>query len=89
MNLYKLAWLIWIVGIILIVLTWDLNVSADVKRAGVVIAWIGVVLFFIHRVQVKMKQPLRSPLRGDNTEPPAPEPDATADPTRDERFFER
>jgi hypothetical protein len=34
MNLYKLAWLIWILGTILIVLSWDGTVGVEVGWAG-------------------------------------------------------
>jgi len=89
MDLYKLAWLIWIVGTILIVLSWDGTVSAEIGWAGFVIALIGVGLSFIPHIQTKLKQPPRSPLSGNDTESSDAKPDATADRPRDERFFER
>ena len=89
MDLYKLAWLIWIGGTILIVLSWDGTVSTEVGWAGFVIALIGVGLSFIPHIQAKLRKPLRSPPTANNAGPSADEPDATIDRPRDERFFER
>jgi hypothetical protein len=61
MDLYKLAWLIWTGGTILIILSWNGTVSREVGWAGFVIALIGVGLSFIPHVQAKFRKPLPSP----------------------------
>jgi peptidoglycan/LPS O-acetylase OafA/YrhL len=89
MNLYKLAWLIWILGTILIVLSWDGTVGVEVGWAGFVIALIGVILSFIPHLQGKSRKLPRRPSYGDNAEPIDAEPGITAERPREERFFER
>lgn len=89
MDLYKLGWLMWIVGTILIVLSWDGTVSAEVGWLGFVTTLAGVGLSFIPHIQTKLGRPTRSPLPRTDSQPSDVEPDATTDNPRDERFFER
>jgi hypothetical protein len=60
MTLYKIAWLVWVGGTVLIVLSWSHVVSAKVGWAGFVIAVIGVGLSAIPHLQAK-KQMRPSP----------------------------
>jgi hypothetical protein len=89
MDLYKLAWLIWIGGTILVVLSWDGTVSAEVGWVGFVTALIGVGLSFIPHIRTKLGKPTRSPLPRNDAEPSGVDSDAITDRPRDERFFER
>lgn len=47
MQLYKLAWLIWVVGTALIVMSWVNIVSPTVGWTGFVIAMLGTLLSFV------------------------------------------
>ena len=89
MELYKLAWLIWIVGTILIVLSWDGTVSAEVGWAGFVTALLGVGLSFIPHIHAKLRKHPRIPPHGNNAGPSDAETGSTADQPHEERFFER
>ncbi len=89
MELYKLSWLIWIVGTILIVLSWDGTVSTEIGWAGFVIALIGVGLSLISHIQTKLRKPPRAPSLENNAGPSEAESGGTADRQHDQRFFER
>lgn len=43
-GLYRLAWIIWSVGTVLIVLSWTDTVSATIGWVGFVIAFVGVAI---------------------------------------------
>ncbi len=86
---YKFAWLLWIGGTILIVLSWDGTVSPEVGWTGYAIALVGVGVSYFSRIQAKLKKPDHSPTtRGI----PASTNMATGGETdrpSDERFVER
>jgi hypothetical protein len=89
MELYKLAFLMWIVGTILVVLSWDGTVSPEIGWSGFVIALIGVGLSFIPYIQAKLRKTPRIPSPGNNAGPSDAESGGTANRPHDERFFER
>jgi hypothetical protein len=53
MDYYKLGWLLWIPGTILIVLSWTDIVSREVGWVGFAIALVGVGLSFIPHMKGK------------------------------------
>jgi hypothetical protein len=66
MDLYKLAWLVWIGGTVLIVLSWNDTVSTEVGWAGFVIALIGVGLSIIPYIRAKPPTPPNNPAPGND-----------------------
>ena len=54
MDLYKLAWFVWIVGTILIVMSWNGTVSPTTGWVGFGIALVGVLLSFIPQLRRKL-----------------------------------
>ena len=88
MDLYKLAWLVWIGGTILIVLSWNDTVSAEVGWVGFVIALIGVALSFIPHLRAKQAMPPPNLEPPSEAERPDAEPGAAADGGRDPGFLE-
>jgi hypothetical protein len=77
MDLYKTSWLVWIAGTILIVLSWNNTVSAEVGWVGFAIALIGVVLSFIPYFHAKRRKPPSHPPTGDDASPRDADPGAT------------
>jgi hypothetical protein len=57
MSPYKLAWLVWIAGTILIVLSWNDTVRREVGWVGFVIALIGVGLSLIPHIRARRATP--------------------------------
>ena len=57
MELYKFAWLVWIGGTILIILSWNDTVSPEIGWIGFVLALIGVGLSFIPHLRTKREKP--------------------------------
>jgi hypothetical protein len=66
MDLYKLAWLVWIGGTVLIVLSWNDTVSTEVGWVGFVIALIGVGLSFIPYIRAKPPKLPSNPTPGND-----------------------
>src|ERR1051326_8446825 len=62
MDFYKLGWLLWIPGTILIVLSWHGTVSNQIGWVGFAVALAGVGVSFIHHLKPKGQEPSeRSP----------------------------
>jgi hypothetical protein len=53
MGLYRFAWLLWILGTVLIVLSWTNTVPVTVGWIGFGIACVGVLLSFIPHIRQK------------------------------------
>jgi hypothetical protein len=73
MNLYALAWLLWIAGTILIVLSWTGTVSNEAGWGGFVVALIGVGLSFVAHIRPRRAVPPTNSVPLDKAVAPDPE----------------